>query len=82
MHKLPPLSSKSGGLKALVKKGRAISSAATKPVFSVPDAKRAAKLLASLGKNVTGIELLPGGGFRVTASDAPNEAANAINEWD
>lgn len=49
--------------------------------FRVADAKRAARLLEGMGKSVSSIELLPGGGYRIVAGSDASAPVAGENPW-
>ena len=56
----------------------------TKLVLPVVELKKAAKLLAAMGKSIGAIEVMPHGGFRVEAVGKPGPSAPVPppNPWD
>ncbi len=79
--RLPAMPAKTKKSFAWARKSKAIN---PKPSLPVVEVKKAAKLLASLGKSVCAIEVLPNGGFRVMASAevVQPKLELAPNAWD
>jgi hypothetical protein len=78
---LPPLPTKTKKPFAWAKNAKATK---PKPSLPVVEVKKAAKLLATLGKVICAIEVLPHGGFRVVASTEVVQptSGHAPNPWD
>lgn len=76
LSRLPTDAPRKSAFASIVKR----ASKSAKPVATIPRMKQVAKLAEKLGKSVTGITVLPDGGFNVATAD-PQKAADA-SYWD